>query len=83
MGVLPPVRLGGPLELAKCGRKEIFMRHRAVEGNHGRVSLCARVGDFVPKYSKLGGYLSPSMGIRLSDGPNGLDARGSRSLAGS
>jgi hypothetical protein len=69
--------------LAKTGSKEIFMRRRAVEGNHGRVSLCARVGDFVPKSTKHGGYLSPPMGIRLSDTPNGLDARGSRSLAGS
>jgi hypothetical protein len=63
--------------LAKTGSKEIFLRHRAVEGNHGHVSLCARVGDFAPKYTKHGGYL------RLSDVPNGLDARGSRSLAGS
>ena len=38
------------------------MRHRAVESKHGRVSRCARIGDFVPE-TKLGGCLSPSMGV--------------------
>merc|ERR1712061_326326 len=28
----------------------------------------------VPEYSKFGGYLSPSMGIKFSDVPNGLGA---------
>ena len=61
--------------MAKIGSKVNFLRRRAVESKHGRVSLCACVGDFVPTYSKLGGYLSPSMGIRFSDVPNGLVAK--------
>jgi len=82
MGLLPPVRLGRPLDLAKTGSKEIFMRRRAVEANHVRVSLCARFGHFLPLYTNHRCYLS-LFGIRPSDVSNGLDARGSRSLAGS
>ena len=54
MGVLPPVGLGAPPELAKSGSRENLLGRRAVETEHGRVSPCARVGDFVPRCSKLG-----------------------------
>jgi hypothetical protein len=57
VGALPPGGLGAPLEFAKCGSREILLRRRAVESEHSRISLCARVGDFVPKCSKLGDYL--------------------------
>ena len=48
------------------------MRRRPVEIEHGRFSLYACIGYFVREYSELGGYLSPSIGIKFSDGPNGF-----------
>merc|ERR1712151_1091618 len=41
---------------------------------HGRVSMYACIGYFVPEYTKFGGYLSPSLGIKFSDVPNGIGA---------
>ena len=66
MGLLPPVGFSDPLECAKNGSKENVLRRRAVKIKHGRFSLQACIGYFVPEYSKLEGYLSPSMGIKLS-----------------
>jgi len=51
-----------------------FLRRRPVEIEHGRFSLYACIGYFVREYSELGGYLSPSIGLRFSDRPNGLVA---------
>merc|ERR1712176_444407 len=44
------------------------------ELKHGRVSMYACIGYFVPEYAKWPGYLSPSGGIKFSDVPNGLGA---------
>merc|ERR1712050_342956 len=44
------------------------------ELKHGRVSMYACIGYFVPEYFKWPGYLSPSGGIKFSDVPNGLGA---------
>merc|ERR1712050_569273 len=55
---------------------------RAVEIKHGRVSMYACIGYFVPEYTKFSGYLSPSMGIKFSDVPNGLGAFSKVPLAG-
>ena len=69
MGVLPPVCLG---ILSICGerRRGRFQRRRAVK--HGRSPPRARISYFVGEYSKRGGYLSPSMGVKCSEVPNGL-----------
>ena len=54
----------------------------AAKCKHGRFSLQACIGYFVREYSKLGGYLSPSMGIKLSEGPDRLVAFSTVPLAG-
>jgi len=82
IGVQPPVGFWDPLEFTKDGSKENFQRRRAVELKHGRVSMYACIGYFVPEYTKFSGYLSPSMGIKFSDVPNGLGAFSKVPLAG-
>jgi len=82
LGVQPPVGFWDPLEFTKDGNKENFLRRRAVEIKHGRVSMYACIGYFVPEYTKFSGYLSPSMGIKFSDVPNGLGAFSKVPLAG-
>merc|ERR1712032_1597744 len=74
LGVQPPVGFWDPLEFTKDGNRENFVRRRAVEIKHGRVSMYACIRYFVPEYSKFSGYLSPSLGIKFSDVPNGLGA---------
>merc|ERR1711972_748102 len=82
LGVQPPVGFWDPLEFTKDGDAAAFKRRRAVELKHGRVSMYACIGYFVPEYTKFGGYLSPSMGIKFSDVPNGLGAFSKVPLAG-
>jgi len=82
LGVQPPVGFWDPLEFTKDGNRENFLRRRAVEIKHGRVSMYACIGYFVPEYTKFSGYLSPSMGIKFSDVPNGLGAFSKVPLAG-
>merc|ERR1712066_392673 len=72
LGVQPPVGFWDPVGFTKDGDAAAFKRRRAVELKHGRVSMYACIGYFVPEYTKFGGYLSPSMGIKFSDVPNGL-----------
>merc|ERR1719188_916573 len=74
LGVQPPVGFWDPLEFTADGDAAAFKRRRAVELKHGRVSMYACIGYFVPEYTKFGGYLSPSLGIKFSDVPNGLGA---------
>merc|ERR1719401_3371322 len=74
LGVQPPVGFWDPLEFTKDGDADAFKRRRAVELKHGRVSMYACIGYFVPEYAKFPGYLSPSMGIKFSDVPNGIGA---------
>ena len=71
IGSLPPVCFWDPLEFAKNGSKDNVLRSCAAKIKHGRFSLQACIGYFVREYSKLGGYLSPSMGIKLSGRPSG------------
>merc|ERR1712032_1315387 len=82
LGVQPPVGFWDPLEFTKDGNRDNFLRRRAVEIKHGRVSMYACIGYFVPEYTKFSGYLSPSMGIKFSDVPNGLGALSKVPLAG-
>merc|ERR1712157_495167 len=54
---------------------ENFQRRRQTELKHGRVSMLATMGYITPEITgKLPGYLSPSMGIKFADVPNGLAA---------
>jgi len=74
LGVQPPTGFWDPLGFTKDGDAAAFKRRRAVELKHGRVSMYACIGYFVPEYTKFDGYLSPSMGVKFSDVPNGLGA---------
>merc|ERR1711948_253003 len=82
LGVQDPVGFWDPAGFTKDGDAAAFKRRRAVELKHGRVSMYACIGYFVPEYTKFGGYLSPSMGIKFSDVPNGLGAFSKVPLAG-
>merc|ERR1712039_1033680 len=82
LGVQPPVGFWDPLEFTKDGNRENFLRRRAVEIKHGRVAMYACIGYFVPEYTRFAGDLSPSMGIKFSDVPNGLGALSVVPLAG-
>merc|ERR1712157_606112 len=52
-----------------------FKRRRAVELKHGRISMLATMGYITPEVvGKFPGYLSPSLGLKFVDVPNGLAA---------
>ena len=53
---------------------ETFKRRRETEIKHGRVAMYATMGYIVPEYFKWPGYLSPSLGLKFDDVPNGLAA---------
>merc|ERR1719221_1127162 len=82
LGVQPPVGFWDPLEFTKDGDAEASKRRRAVELKHGRVSMYACIGYFVPEYARWPGDLSPSQGIKFTDVPNGLGALSKVPLAG-
>merc|ERR1712056_4735 len=75
LGVQDPVGFWDPLEFTADGDLLAFKRRRCVELKHGRVSMLATMGYITPEITgKLPGYLSPSMGIKFEDVPNGLAA---------
>jgi len=75
LGVQSPVGFWDPAGWTEDGSVENFKRRRQVELKHGRVSMLAAMGYMTPELTgKLPGYLSPSMGIKFSDIPNGLGA---------
>merc|ERR1712176_864046 len=51
-----------------------FARRRTAEIKHGRVCMIACIGYIVPEYFKWPGYVSPALGIKFEDVPNGLAA---------
>merc|ERR1711972_832263 len=60
-----------------------FQRRRQTELKHGRVPMLATMGYITPEITgKLPGYLSPSMGIKFEDVPNGLLAISKVPIAG-
>jgi len=60
-GLAGPAWIGwAKIGSSKIDGKDYLLRHRAVEYKHGRVSLWACLDDVRPKYSKHGGYVSPS-----------------------
>merc|ERR550537_1138522 len=74
LGVQEPLGFWDPLGLSADKDEAAFKRRRAVEIKHGRISMYATMGYIVPEYYKFPGYLSPSLGIKFSDVPNGLAA---------
>merc|ERR1719408_1022837 len=75
LGVQDPVGFWDPLGFTADGNAEDFQRRRQTELKHGRVSMLATMGYITPEITgKLPGYLSPSMGLKFSDIPNGLAA---------
>jgi len=73
-GVQDPVGFWDPLGLAADGDEAAFKRRRSVELKHGRVSMAACIGYIVPEYYKFPGDISPSLGLKFADIPNGLAA---------
>ncbi|CAJ1384930.1 unnamed protein product [Effrenium voratum] len=74
LGVQPPVGFWDPVGYTRDGDVTTFKRRRETEIKHGRVAMYATMGYIVPEYFKWPGYLSPSMGLKFSDIPNGLAA---------
>ncbi|CAE7690751.1 FCPF, partial [Symbiodinium sp. CCMP2592] len=74
LGVQDPVGFWDPLGLAADKDKATFNRRRAVELKHGRIAMYATIGYIVPEYFRWPGFLSPSLGLKFSDMPNGLAA---------
>merc|ERR1712029_986343 len=83
LGVQSPVGFWDPLGLSADGNVERFKRRRETEIKHGRISMLATIGYITPDFTgKLGGYLSPSQGLKFADVPNGLGALSKVPLAG-
>ncbi|CAL1131447.1 unnamed protein product [Cladocopium goreaui] len=76
LGVQAPVGFWDPVGYTRDGDLETFKRRRETEIKHGRVAMYATIGYIVPEYIKWPGFLSPSMGLKFSDVPNGLAAIG-------
>uniref|UniRef100_A0A6T9APJ3 Uncharacterized protein n=1 Tax=Pyrodinium bahamense TaxID=73915 RepID=A0A6T9APJ3_9DINO len=74
LGVQAPVGFFDPLGLSKDGDVEVFKRRREAELKHGRVAMFAAMGFIVPEYVRFPGELSPSLGLKFADVPNGLAA---------
>jgi len=51
-----------------------FKRKRGIELKHGRAAMLATIGYIVPHFYKFDGYLSPSLGLKFTDVPEGLAA---------
>merc|ERR1712232_1479025 len=75
LGVQDPVGFWDPLGFSADGDVSSFKRRRSVELKHGRISMLATMGYITPEVTgKFPGYLSPSMGLKFADIPNGLAA---------
>merc|ERR1711963_1063458 len=74
VGEQPPLGLWDPLGFSKDGDIAKFKRRREVELKHGRVSMFATIGYIVPEYYKFPGFISPSLGLKFEDVPNGSKA---------
>ncbi|CAE7025526.1 FCPB [Symbiodinium sp. CCMP2456] len=74
LGVQAPVGFWDPLGLSADGDAAVFARRREVELKHGRISMFATIGYIVPEYFRWPGELSPKLGLKFTDIPNGLAA---------
>mmetsp|Transcript_13609 Transcript_13609/g.19605 ORF Transcript_13609/g.19605 Transcript_13609/m.19605 type:complete len:176 (+) Transcript_13609:222-749(+) len=72
IGVTAPLGVFDPFnQLALFPEK--FERRRAVERKHGRIAMVAVVGMLVHNAGiEIPGYLSPSLGVKFSDIPDGF-----------
>ncbi|CAJ1340882.1 unnamed protein product [Effrenium voratum] len=74
LGVQDPIGFWDPLGLSADKDEATFKRRRAVEIKHGRIAMYACMGYITPEYFKFPGFLSPSLGLKFADVPNGLAA---------
>lgn len=74
LGVQEPVGFWDPAGFCNDGDEALFKRRRAVEIKHGRVAMIATIGFIAPEYFRFPGELSPSLGVKFEDVPNGLAA---------
>jgi len=74
LGVQAPVGFWDPAGFTKDGNDNNFRRRRQTELKHGRIAMLATMGYITPEFSKWPGYLSPTLGIKFEDVPNGLAA---------
>jgi len=75
LGVQAPFGFWDPMGLSSDGDAENFRRRRQTELKHGRISMLATMGYITPEITgKFPGYLSPSLGLKFEDIPNGLAA---------
>ena len=73
VGVQAPAGFYDPLGLVEKDGPEAFVRRRAVERKHGRVSMAAITGVLVHNADiEFPGYLSKSADLKFSDVPNGF-----------
>merc|ERR1712187_916270 len=83
LGVQAPVGFWDPLGFTADGDVAAFKRRRSVEIKHGRICMMGTMGYITPEITgKLPGYLSPSMGLKFADIPNGLAAASKVPAAG-
>ena len=73
VGVQAPAGFLDPLGFVEKDGPEAFIRRRAVERKHGRVSMAAMTGILVHNADiEFPGYLSKSADLKFSDVPNGF-----------
>jgi len=82
LGVQPPAGFWDPLGFTKTDDAASFRRRRYVELKHGRVAMFACLGYIVPEYYRWPGDLSPSLGLKFTDVPNGFAAFSKVPLSG-
>lgn len=72
-GVQEPLGFWDPMGFTDDNDIAAYRRRRSVELKHCRVCMLATVGYIVPEaIGKWPGFLSPSMGLKFADVPNGL-----------
>lgn len=75
LGVQPPLGFWDPMGFTDDGDIAAYRRRRSVEFKHGRIAMLATMGFMTPEIiGHWPGYLSPSMGLKFADVPNGLAA---------
>jgi len=82
LGVQPPAGFWDPLGFTKSGDAAAFRRRRYIELKHGRVSMLACLGYITAEYYRFPGEVSPSLGLKFEDVPNGLGAFSKVPLSG-
>ena len=71
----PPFGFWDPVGFTADGDTEAYARRRQTEIKHGRIAMLATMGYMTPEITgKFPGYLSPSLGLKFADVPNGLAA---------